>query len=450
LRGLIALLVAAVAAAGNAGGANPAPTHLAPEVKGASGRPASSTRVPPGQLDCDLPSALRDARGHILFESDLDKRGRVKDLRLLFSTIARDAPRPTLDDLLSACVRDRTHAPLEKANGKPVAGTKYFSFHFFTEPRPLPEDHAGKEPPELMVPTSWIDEIGSEQWRFAEALLSRAPDEYYAWRGLKVVHGDGWSLHTNEEERMIESVQEGMARARQAFDALFPAAGSGSGAPPVTILLFDDWIDRFRVERLNPFEDPGEEMTASYHPYFKRIYASAGIVPESILVGIIAHEAAHHWVAHRIYGGGREPPLWLNEGVASLIGAMRLTEKHASDTADFKTGNKGAYQRQAQTFLSELRLAIKQESLPRVADLVEGYLDEVLYRRGGQHGLLYHALSWALVHYLVNGEGGAHRQTFREWVMASASREDAPALEQALGRTLGEIEAALLTYLDGL
>jgi hypothetical protein len=111
---------------------------------------------------------------------------------------------------------------------------------------------------------------------------------------------------------------------------------------------------------------------------------------------IAAHEGWHAYT-QRVF---RHPlPVWLEEGIACYMEGVRGNPNGAPPTF--------LPWRNFERF-GELRDVVARERFVPLADLVEGTPQD--YLRDGRNTLLgYYAQTWALVHFLVEGEGGRYR-----------------------------------------
>ena len=111
---------------------------------------------------------------------------------------------------------------------------------------------------------------------------------------------------------------------------------------------------------------------------------------------IAAHEGWHAYT-QRVF---RHPlPVWLEEGIACYMEGVRGNPNGAPPTF--------VPWRNFERF-GELRDVVARERFVSLADLIQGTPHD--YLRDGRNTLLgYYAQTWALVHFLMEGEGGRYR-----------------------------------------
>jgi hypothetical protein len=165
---------------------------------------------------------------------------------------------------------------------------------------------------------------------------------------------------------------------------------------PIDVYLFgtrSDWIAYTR-ERL-------PEEAAMYERLGRGGYTLEG---DAVLYDIgrwdtftiAAHEGWHAYT-QRVF---RHPlPVWLEEGIACYMEGVRGNSNGAPPT--FMPW------RNFERF-GELRDVMARERFVSLAELIEGTPQD--YLRDGRNTLLgYYAQTWALVHFLMEGEGGRYR-----------------------------------------
>jgi hypothetical protein len=172
----------------------------------------------------------------------------------------------------------------------------------------------------------------------------------------------------------------------------------------------------------------------------------------------LVHEAAHQLVDQRLYGASVTPSPWVAEGMATYFG-------HTRRTADgrFHTGAIGGKEvavirgadpgkdRSASRRLKDVKQAFRatRESetlLTRSVVSMDG--PEQFY---GGDAYLHYGVSWALVHFLLDGEGGRHAGPFVRYLRLEASGQGgAGAFYGEIGLEPAELEAAVAAHVKGL
>lgn len=138
------------------------------------------------------------------------------------------------------------------------------------------------------------------------------------------------------------------------------------------------------------------------------------------------HEYVHLHLRDNVPG----VPLWLNEGLAEFYSSMQFSDTEATIGAPI-----GFY----------LRLLRAQEMLP-LTTLFSINNDSPHYNEQEKTGIFY-GQSWALVHYLMMGEGGRRQEQFKQFLLNVAHGDRADkAMESAFGMTVPMIEKGLQDY----
>lgn len=141
--------------------------------------------------------------------------------------------------------------------------------------------------------------------------------------------------------------------------------------------------------------------------------------------------AFHEYVHLHLLNNFQGIPLWLNEGLAEFYGSLVNTN------GEVVLGAEQPYYR---------RLLRTREMLP-LATLFSVNQGSQHYNEQDKTGVFY-AESWALVHYLMMGDGGRRRQQFRRFLsLASQGEPMEKAIENAFGRSIEAVEEGFQNYL---
>ncbi len=424
---------------------------VAPAPDDAAPAPGHSTPGIGLESVCSLPPALRAMRGHLLFEYRVDARGQVQDVRELYASVQPEKDRGAFSAALAECVRqwaphpERSEALAGRGAPPPL---QRIPFHYF-KPAPA-DDPVARAPDGHTYPVSWLEEMRVEKLRLAEWILKERAASPAAG-GYRQIPGDGWVLHTRLGEAETAAVRAALEHARRVFETVFPAAPPVPEDAPLTVLVFS--LER-EFEELAAFDNlavvPGS-AGGRYTTWDRTIYAAVGDLPLPLIGSVLAHEATHHLVWHRLFGARERPPQWLNEGLAAFIQCVKPAAEGALDLAALDTGkiSRGAerWSRTADDFLELLGAAAHAGRLPRLEDLLAGRLDE---RFAGREQRLHYAAAWLAVHYFLNADGGRHLGAFRLWSLDTGAGRGAEALAARVGRPLAEIEVDMRTYLESL
>jgi hypothetical protein len=390
---------------------------------------------------CTQLHELGDVRGHLLFGFSVSAEGRVGNVRLAYDRVEHAESRESLIKALTACINAWKFRPATK-DGRRADSYQLTPFHFF-KPAPV-DDIEVPIPGGRTIGLSRIHEMSEEKLLLAEKLL--------AGRTYSKLEGEGWVLRTNVRRKFARDLEKALDLASEAFDTIFPSTPTIPEGVPVEIVLFRDIYDYTLVvafDNLLPGRAAGD---AAYSPDDHTIYAALGAKPPAIFTDLLVHEATHHLIDMRLYGGNRRAPTWVSEGIASFIASIKRSHRKGIDLARVERGRESGggfiWKREAESFLDMLKATMKKGALPPLQELMEGEFDESFYKGSWD---LFKGISWALVHYLINADGGKYREAFERWILSKeGSTGDAQSLATALGKPLPEIEAALPAHIKSM
>jgi hypothetical protein len=284
---------------------------------------------------------------------------------------------------------------------------------------------------------------------FMESLL-KGPD-------YKEAKGNGWLVRTDLPKSSLDDVQAAIEFAHRVFDEAFPGPGVPAGAQDVTVVLFKDEKEYHQLSAFDNIVPDRAPIAGQYDPEFRTIYSALGFQPMPFFARTVAHEATHHFAAQRLSDSEGRIPRWLGEGIAQYVECARMAkpgkvrlealdrgrvEQPAVVMARGETfGGSLIYRKRAESALMNL-----DENLASVdiATLVDGRLDRYFF---GEGALTVYDVSWLLVHYLMNGDGGQHREAFRKWVTDVRTPRNAASFAAAVGIPANDLSGRLKVYL---
>ena len=246
--------------------------------------------------------------------------------------------------------------------------------------------------------------------------------------GWVSVRSQNFTVVGEAREKDLRRVAVRLEEFRAALARLIPE-GPKDAAAPLTVIVFRD--DASYI----PFKPILQGQTASYVAGYFQPGAEVNYItlaldsdwsrgPASTLI----HEYTHMLV-NNYFGAA---PLWLKEGLAEFYSTVRLSK----DRRRVWTGA------QLPTRVRQLRGA----QLIPLRTLFEVDQQSPYYFESGKRGLFY-AQSWALAHFILNGDGGARRSRLPRFVELLASGVAPPdAFRQAFGFDVDEAEGALSAY----
>jgi hypothetical protein len=174
------------------------------------------------------------------------------------------------------------------------------------------------------------------------------------------------------------------------------------------------------------------------------------------LADALLHEAAHQLVEQRVLRAAGMTPRWLSEGLAGYFGYT-----YRDRDGEFQPGVVGGksaallggekVDAEGRVVLQNARRFLKgagNEAGPVVDRVISIEDPERFYGEGVP---LHYAVSWALVHYLLHGDGGAHNGAFAEFLGLVARGQGSPeALYRQMGLNAEELDAAVKRHLKGI
>jgi hypothetical protein len=384
---------------------------------------------------CDERLALKVTSGHVLFRYTVTEAGKVRRIKLLYADVEPPDKKKRYVEVLKGCLENYKYEPAGMY-GMPQSVTVKKAFH--EVPTAGDDDEKVLLPDGRLVSRQALDRVRAAQLAFADHLLKDRRD--------RVVRGDGWVLRTDAKKSLVPKIREALDIAILCFDAAFPDAPPQPEDAPLDILLFakDDAYRQFIafdnfVPRLTP-------TAGKYDGETRMIYTSTGDVPLQMAIRILVHEATHHLIQTRLSKRWEYPPRWLNEGIATYIETMKVEKRAKVDLAALDRGwfhhGRIQYQKKADS-LTEV-LSLNMANLPELPYLFEGMYDHLFF---GANADVAYGISWLLVHYLINAEGGKYRRGFERWIYAERGDEAGDSLADAVGHSYASLQDALPAYL---
>lgn len=223
--------------------------------------------------------------------------------------------------------------------------------------------------------------------------LSTAPAKD-TWLKVRSKH---FTLIGNAGEKEIRTVGAKLEQFREAFSRLFTPSGPNSSVPITVIVFKNDSTYR-------PFKPLYQGRPSDVSGYFQSSDDAAYITlsvswRDTNPYAVIFHEYVHAMT------GGTSLPAWLSEGIAEYYSTFEVTDGGQR----VLLGKPNA---------SHVRL-LRESSLLPLKTLFVVDRSSPLYIEGDEKSLFY-AESWALVHYLLHGDGGKRQAQFRLFLNALA------------------------------
>ncbi|HEX8369978.1 MAG TPA: tetratricopeptide repeat protein [Pyrinomonadaceae bacterium] len=246
------------------------------------------------------------------------------------------------------------------------------------------------------------------------------------------VRSKNFNLIGNASEKDIRSVAARLEQFREVFRQIFDKVNFNSPVP-TTVIVFKD------ANSYNPYKPvkADGQIDKTVAGYFLST-DDANFITLSMegdtnqAYETIFHEYTHFWVANNI-GKSNVPP-WFNEGLAEYYQNLKIEN-------DRKVILGGLQQRNL-TLLSQHKL-IPFETFFNTDNYT-------LAQQGDDGAGLFYAQSWALMHYLMHGEGGARsRQMYKFLDLVMNGKTTArEAFAEAFQTDYATMERELKKYIE--
>jgi hypothetical protein len=402
--------------------------------------------VPLQKSDCAVAPGDAAFTGHALFSYRIETTGAVQGIKLLYADVQPIDRKPGYVAEVTSCLEKWKFRPAT-VDGTPAATVMNVAFHRFPPARG--DEEKVTLPGGRVVPVSLMKQVRVATLAFMESLL-KGPD-------YKEAKGNGWLVRTDLPKSSLDDVQAAIEFAHRVFDEAFPGPGVPAGAQDVTVVLFKDEKEYHQLSAFDNIVPDRAPIAGQYDPEFRTIYSALGFQPMPFFARTVAHEATHHFAAQRLSDSEGRIPRWLGEGIAQYVECARMAkpgkvrlealdrgrvEQPAVVMARGETfGGSLIYRKRAESALMNL-----DENLASVdiATLVDGRLDRYFF---GEGALTVYDVSWLLVHYLMNGDGGQHREAFRKWVTDVRTPRNAASFAAAVGIPANDLSGRLKVYL---
>ncbi|HYO64033.1 MAG TPA: tetratricopeptide repeat protein [Pyrinomonadaceae bacterium] len=242
------------------------------------------------------------------------------------------------------------------------------------------------------------------------------------------VRSQNFFLVGNASEKDIRRVATRLEQFRDVFTRLFPSARFKSPVPTTVVVFKSDSsykpfkpLVNGKPSDVAGYFQPGEDVN-----YITLTTEANGSNP----FGTIYHEYVHLLVNNTL-GSGATPP-WFNEGLAEYYSAFDIEDDRKIFLGNLLSGH--------------LALLRQQRELPPLKTLFE--IDNYsLHRNSREAKGLFYAQSWALVHYLILGNGGRRLPQIGEFMaLIGRNTPTEQAFRQAFQTDFATMEKELRDY----
>ncbi|HKO98973.1 MAG TPA: tetratricopeptide repeat protein [Pyrinomonadaceae bacterium] len=253
-------------------------------------------------------------------------------------------------------------------------------------------------------------------------LFLLAPAEVWARDNWVSVRSKNFFLVGNASEKEIRRVASQLEQFREVFSRSFDRANLSSPAPTTVVVFKDD-------KSYAPFKTG--ENTAGYFqagPDVNYITMTTEGRGERDTFGVIFHEYTHQLISNTT----RNAPTWFSEGLAEYYSTVTV-----SDNQKFVLGKP----------IDSYVYWLRQSRLLPLKTLFAVDHDSPYYNESDKQGVFY-AQSWALMHYLMLGNGGKRANQIGKFLDAVTDNvETEIAFKQAFQVSFAQMESELYDYI---
>jgi tetratricopeptide (TPR) repeat protein len=237
------------------------------------------------------------------------------------------------------------------------------------------------------------------------------------------IQSKNFQLVGNAGERDLQRVATRLEQFRHVFAQLFPELKFSSPIPTRVVVFKDKkTFDRFKtIEWAEGFFQPGDDVN------YIVLSAEGG---EAGNLTTIFHEYTHFLIDNSL-GRAKIPP-WFNEGIAEYYERFLIENDQKVTLGEVNQGH--------------LLLLQRNQLIPFETYFATDYY--TLHKQTKESAQLFYAQSWALMHYLLQGNGGAKRPQFDKFVdLLVRGTKAKEAFRQAFGLDFAAMETELKAYI---
>lgn len=205
------------------------------------------------------------------------------------------------------------------------------------------------------------------------------------------VKSDNFTLIGNASEKSIFDVATKLEQFRYVFAQLFPEMSSKSPIPTTVVVFKNEgsFNDYKNIKWAAGYFQPGSDIN------YIALHTGG---EKTNLYSTIFHEYIHFLVDNNI-GKSRIPP-WFNEGIAEYYERFKIEKDQIVTLGDINSNHLLSLQR------SKL-IPFEQFFM----------IDSYSLHQQGSHGAnIFYAQAWALIHYLIQGNGGARNSELNDFL----------------------------------
>jgi tetratricopeptide (TPR) repeat protein len=241
------------------------------------------------------------------------------------------------------------------------------------------------------------------------------------------VRSKNFLLVGNASEKEIRQVGTRLEQFRDVFLRLFPHAAEGN-VLPTTVVVFKSHSSYRPFKPL--YNGKPEDQVAGYFQAGEDVnYITLTSEPrgDDNPYGTIFHEYTHLLVNHNM----KDPPIWFNEGIAEYYSTLEVTDGNKRITLGKPITN---------------HVLLLRQQFIHLEDLLRVTHDSPAYNESDKSSIFY-AESWALVHYMLQGDKGQRvPQLTRFGSLLAAGQPLAESFQQAFQMDFAAMEKDLQKY----
>lgn len=240
-----------------------------------------------------------------------------------------------------------------------------------------------------------------------------------------------FTLIGNANEKELRLAATKLEQFRTAFGAIFPNARLTSSIPSnVVVFKNSSSYNPYRPKKSDG--KPDENIAGYFQPGEDVNYITLSTEGErKETYGTIFHEYVHS-LLNNTFGKSTVPP-WFNEGLAEYYQTFEIQEDQKVALGNLQDGHLMLLQ---QTKLIPLKQFFEIDN-------------RSLHQNGNHSRSIFYAQAWALIHYLIQGNGGTNLDglgKFLEQVMKGIAPEK--AFQASFGMDYVTMEKALKKYVE--
>jgi tetratricopeptide (TPR) repeat protein len=252
-----------------------------------------------------------------------------------------------------------------------------------------------------------------------------AKDEWLA------VRSKNFYLIGNASDKEIRKVATQLEQFREVFRQILNKVNFNSPIPTTVIVFKDD-------KAYNPFKPVratgkiNKNIAGYFMPGSDVNYITLAIQSDmSEVYGTIFHEYTHFLVNNNI-GKSNVPP-WFNEGLAEYYQTFKIEDDQKVTLGSLQNGH---------------LYSLQQNKLIPFDTFFN--IDNYSLHQQGDHGTnMFYAQSWALMHYLIHGEGGARSKQMNKFLdLVMNGRQAREAFSEAFQTDYATMEKELKKYVE--